>query len=144
MNKYIGYYFLLVLGISASSFAAPIIEGDYWQCATHDANNTKWLSKNMYQKVALNLSYAACKKNSQIPATCKTTRSSCIQFIDGINVMPMWQCTAFDREALPWRSNLYANREDAALAAEAYCKQKSPVPYTCFINVVTCVNKNEI
>lgn len=71
MNKYIGYYFLLVLGISASSFAAPIIEGDYWQCATHDANNTKWLSKNMYQKVALNLSYAACKKTARFPPLVK-------------------------------------------------------------------------
>ncbi|CAM2836503.1 Uncharacterised protein [Legionella steigerwaltii] len=145
MNKYIGCYFLLVLGISVPSFAEPInTEGNYWECSTQDASHTKWSAQNIFQKIALTLSYAECKKNSQAPATCKTSKANCIRFINGVNVMPMWRCTAFDREALRWRSNLYPFREDAALAALAYCKQKSPVPYTCFINLVTCVNKNEI
>lgn len=146
MNKYIGYCSLLVLGISFSSFAQPLVnlEGNYWQCSTGDITHTKWDAQSAYQKMALNLSYAACKKGSKAPATCKVSKASCIKFVNGVNVMPMWRCTAFDREALRWRSNLYPNREDAALAALAYCKHKSPVPYTCSINVVTCINKNEI
>ncbi|WP_392537108.1 hypothetical protein [Legionella sp. 227] len=145
MNKNIGWYFLLLLGISVSSFAEPLdTEGNYWQCFAHDATHAKWSSQSPYQKIALNLSYAECKKNSKAPATCRTTKMSCIRFINGINVMPMWRCTAFDREALSWRSNLYPNREDAALAALAFCKHRSPVPYTCYMNVVTCINHNEI
>ncbi|KTD00341.1 hypothetical protein OQJ19_16100 [Fluoribacter gormanii] len=145
MNKYIGCCFFLVLGVSVSSFAEPInTEGNYWQCSTHDVTQTKWTSQSTYQKIALNLSYSECKKNSNKPATCKTSNASCVRFIHGANVTPMWQCTAFDREAMRWNSNHYPNRDDAALAAQAYCKHKSPVPHTCYINVVTCINKNEI
>ncbi|KTD68138.1 MULTISPECIES: hypothetical protein [Legionella] len=143
MNKHRGSCFFLILGVSVSSFAEPIA-GSYWQCSAHDATQTQWTSENIYQKMALNLSYAACKKGSKAPATCRTAKAGCIQFINGVNVMPMWQCTAFDREASAWRSNLYPTRDDAALAANAYCRQKSSVPYTCYINVVTCMNKNEI
>lgn len=145
MSKYIGCCFFLVLGLSVSSFAEPTpMGGNFWQCSSHDITHTKWTTQSAYQKIALNLSYVSCKKGSKAPATCKTTKASCIKFINGENVMPMWQCTAFDREALAWKSTLYPSREDAALAAQAYCKHKSPVPYTCFINVVTCINKNEI
>ena len=137
--------FLLLLNFSTTSFAESIAKNDnYWQCTTHDAASKEWSSQSIYEKIALNFAYAACKKNSQVPATCRTSRADCQRYIHGVNVTPMWQCTALDREALVWRSNLYPHREDAALAAEAYCKQKSPVPYTCYINLITCVNKNEI
>ncbi|HHT0591708.1 TPA: hypothetical protein ACTXXA_000661 [Legionella anisa] len=149
MNKYMGACFFLVLGISSSSFAQPPAQpivnmGNYWQCSTRDITHTKWTAQSAYQKIALNLSYAECKKGSKTPATCKVSKASCIKFVNGINTTPMWRCSAFDREALAWRSNLYPNREDAALAALALCKHKSPVPHTCSINVVTCINKNEI
>ena len=145
MNKFIGYCFVLSLTFPDYIFAEPIKQlRNYWQCSTQDITQAKWFSQSAYQKIALNLSYAACKKDSKTPATCKSTKASCIRFINGINIMPLWRCTAFDREALAWRSNVYPNREDAALAALAYCKHKSPVPYTCFMNVVTCMNKNEI
>lgn len=146
MNKYFGCVFLLVLSASTQSFADTVIlmEGNYWQCSTHDVTKTNWTSQSMYRKIALNLSFAACKKGSKAPATCKLSRGSCVRFIHGVNVTPMWRCTSFDREALAWKSTTYPNREDAALAALAFCKHKSPVPATCSINLITCINKNEI
>lgn len=134
---------LLLLILSFPIYAAPpIVSGNYWQCTTLDKTNRQWSAVSIYQKVALNFSFASCKKESSLPATCKTTGNNCEQFIQGVNVQPMWQCTAFDRTALPWRSNGYSQREDAALAAKAYCQQKSTVPGTCYINLVTCVNRN--
>lgn len=63
MNRYITYCFLILWGTSISCFAAPVdLSGNYWQCTTHDATNTFWTSKNIYQKIALNFSYAQCKK----------------------------------------------------------------------------------
>lgn len=53
----------------------------------------------------------------------------------------MWRCTAIDITAQPWESNFYSNRDDAALAAQAYCKENSTLPATCYINMVTCANK---
>lgn len=140
MNRYIIYCFLILLGISASSFAEDLID-NYWQCTAHDAIKNQWTSKSIYQKIALNFAYAECKKNSKFPATCQASRARCAKFVAGVNIMPMWRCTAFDREALAWRSNPYPNREDAALAANAYCKQKSSIPATCNINLITCINK---
>jgi hypothetical protein len=55
----------------------------------------------------------------------------------------MWQCTALDQTGEPWQSNFYSQRLDAALGAKAFCKEKSSVPDTCYINLVTCINKNE-
>ncbi|WP_454783798.1 hypothetical protein [Legionella sp. WA2024007413] len=145
MNKHIRCCFFLVLAVPLSSFAESItLEDNYWQCSSQDATQTKWTTQSAYQKVALNLSYSECKKKSTAPASCKTSKASCVRFIHGADVTPMWRCTALDREAFRWNSNLYPTRDDAALASLAYCKHKSPVPYTCYINVVTCINKNEI
>lgn len=58
--------------------------------------------------------------------------------------MPKWECTAFDRDAFVWKSNSYRQRDDAALAAQAYCKQKSPIPSTCSVNLIACMNKQAI
>lgn len=138
-------YFLALLSYSLPIFAEPIDkDSTYWKCSTIDATHTVWTSESIYQKIALNIAYAMCKKKSQAPTTCKTSRTNCEKFVQGMNVTPIWQCTAFDREALIWKSNFYSIREDAALGAQAYCKQKSPVPDTCYINMLTCTNKNEI
>lgn len=145
MTRYIIYCFVILLSIPISSFAVTIDpNGNYWQCKSNDATDTYWESKNIYQKIALNFSFAKCKKNSKVPATCKTSVANCARFVAGVNVMPMWECTAFDKEAFAWTSNQYPHREDAALAAQAYCKQKSPIPETCYINLITCLNKQAI
>ncbi len=139
MNQGIGFCFVLLFSISAQGFAA---DGNYWQCITHDASNKEWSSQSDYQKVALNYSFSACKKQSQLPTTCKATPDNCEQFIQGVSIKPMWSCLALDRQANPWRSDLYSQRYDAALGAKAYCQQKSSVPDTCYVNLVTCTNIN--
>lgn len=144
MNRYIQYYGLLFILGCSQGFALALPENvNYWQCTTHDNANKQWTVKNMYRKVALNFAFAACKKESQNPASCKASVDDCEGFNQGMSTKPAWRCTAIDREADYWRSNLYIHRDDAALAALAYCRQKSAVPFTCYLNVVTCVNLND-
>jgi hypothetical protein len=131
-----------VLNLSFTGYAAPIISGNYWQCTTFDSTNKHWSAISVYKKIAKNFSFSSCKKESTLPASCKTSTRNCDQFINGVNVQPMWECTALDAMAEPWKSNDYPSRVDAALGAKAYCQQKSTVPGTCYINLVTCVNKN--
>lgn len=134
---------LLFIMNSAIGQAASIIdENNYWQCTTNDAANKQWISKSNYKKIALNRSFSDCKKFSQSPMTCTVAQSTCEQFIQGVSIQPMWRCTALDRQAQIWRSALYSQRYDAALAAKAYCRQRSLVPETCYINLVTCTERN--
>lgn len=143
MNSYLRVCVLLLLSLCSSVFAAPLaLNGDYWQCTTSDASSKQWSAISIYQKISLNFAYALCKKESTVPATCRATKDNCEQFVRGVSIKPMWQCTALDMTAVPWRSNPYAQRDDAALAAKAYCRQKSVVPGTCYVNMVTCVNRN--
>ncbi|MGL5743018.1 MAG: hypothetical protein ACRCXC_11035 [Legionella sp.] len=144
MNKNKIFYFLILLSISFSSVAEPVANSTFWQCTTHDATDMQWSAKSIYQKIALNFAFFQCKKNSKAPKTCKTSKVSCEKYINSLNVTPSWVCTALDRQALAWRSNRYPNRDDAALAAKAFCRQNSAVPGTFYINMVTCINKNEI
>ncbi|HHX8387406.1 TPA: hypothetical protein ACVO2F_000213 [Legionella pneumophila] len=144
MRNYIFYGLLLLIGLSHHGFTAPMMKkGSYWKCVTYDKANKAWTAQNSYRKVAINVAFAACKKESQLPATCKTSISNCEGFINGVSTRPMWRCTAIDITAQPWESNFYSNRDDAALAAQAYCKENSTLPATCYINMVTCANKNE-
>lgn len=134
---------LLSLAASASSvYAESMVSGDYWQCTTHDGTNKQWGAVSIYKKIALNFAFASCKKESVAPATCRTTQSNCEQFIQGVSIKPMWKCTALDRTATAWRSDAYSQRYDAAFGAKAYCQQKSRVPGTCYVNLITCSNKN--
>jgi len=144
MSHNIRFCFLLFLSsVSTSGFTEPINNSShYWQCVTLDAANKQWSAQSPYQKVALNLAFAACKKESQAPATCNAAKANCDEFNEGRSLTPMWQCTALDQFASPWPSDVYAQRYDAALAAKAFCKQKSTIPDTCYVNMVTCRNKN--
>lgn len=141
MNQYISCCFLILISASFTSFAES--NDNYWECSSHDAENANWTSRSIYQKIALNFSFAECKKNSKVPASCEISNDNCAKFTQGVNVIPTWQCTSFDKKALAWKGHRYENREDAALAAQARCKQRSSVPSTCFINLVACLNKNE-
>ena len=141
MNQYINCCFLILISVSATCFAKS--NDTYWECNSHDSANAKWTSRSIYHKIALNFSFAECKKNSKVPEGCEISDNNCAKFIRGVNVDPTWQCTSFDKKALAWRGSRYENREDAALTAQARCKQRSSVPSTCFINLVTCLNKNE-
>ncbi|CEG56836.1 hypothetical protein [Legionella fallonii] len=143
MNHHIKYYGLLLMLACIQGFSAPIAEKiNFWQCTTHDNANQQWTARNIYQKMALNIAFAECKKGSQTPASCKASKEDCEEFNQGMSIKPEWRCTALDQTAEPWQSNFYRHRDDAALAAQAYCKEKSVVPDTCYINLVTCVNLN--
>lgn len=138
------YALLLFLTLPAIGVSAPSMENNsYWVCTTKDKTDKQWSIQNYYQKVALNMAFAACKKESQSPASCKSSVADCEGFVQGVSTRPMWQCTALDRTAADWRSNFYSQPEDAALAAKAYCKENSTIPDTCYINMVTCRNLNE-
>ena len=143
MNLGIRLCFLLLLCFSTSGFAEALPENTtYWQCTARDSLSRKWIARSIYEKMAHNLAYATCKKQSTTPASCKATRGNCEQFVMGERIQTMWRCTALDRAAMPWRSDFYSQRYDAAFAARDYCRQKSTVPGTCYINLVTCT-KNE-
>lgn len=144
MKHYFNCVLLLSVLTSGAAFSAPLNENStYWQCTTEDKANKQWMAKNAYQKMALNLAFASCKKESQYPESCKATNENCEGFYLGMSTRPLWRCTALDRTAEPWQSNFYSQRDDAALAAQAFCKDKSTVPETCYVNMVTCRNLNE-
>lgn len=117
-------------------------DNSYWQCRAYDQDNYQWTAKSTYERTAVNKAYEACKKQSKKPETCKTAKEYCEGFINGISTRPMWQCTALDRMAKPWVSAVYSNQDDAALGAKAYCQERSTVPTTCYVNMVTCKNLN--
>lgn len=123
------------------SFAMPI--NSYWICKTHDANDLEWTVKNGYKKIAINLAFDACKKQSKSPATCKTSNNDCDEFRNGVSIKPQWTCTALEKGSGYWRSNYYTHREDAAIAAKDYCKTQSSIPETCYVNLIGCTNKNQ-
>jgi hypothetical protein len=115
---------------------------NYWQCRTLDSTNKEWVVENKYKKVAINRAFERCKKESTDPISCKTSKRSCESFVNGLSTTPMWLCTALDRNAEPWVSLAYPNKYDAALGARDYCIENSDLPYTCYINLVTCKNIN--
>ncbi len=55
----------------------------------------------------------------------------------------MWRCAALDAKGTSWSSNLYRDKEQAALAAKEYCQQESDVHSTCTVNLISCTNLNE-
>jgi hypothetical protein len=144
MNHNIKYYLLLLVFGCGTGITAPFLTtSDYWICTTQDNANQQWSARSTYQKAALNLAFATCKKESKAPLTCKASIANCEGFNQGMSTKPMWQCTALDQTAMAWQSNFYSQRDDAALGAKAYCRAKSTVPDTCYINFVTCATFKE-
>ncbi len=115
-------------------------ESRYWQCTTSDGDNKQWMLKSIYERSARGKTTDACKKQSQIPASCKT---DCEGFNHGLSTRPSWTCTALDQNAKPWVSAAYTSYDDAAIAAKARCKELSSMPDSCFLNVATCKNLNQ-
>lgn len=130
--------------ISQQSVAGEdgISSGNFWRCTTYDAENKQWAVNSSYEITAINKSYDECKKESNIPTSCKTAKEACEMFLNGVTTHPMWRCTALDQMAKLWPSNIHTHRDDAAIAAKAYCEQGSAFPDTCYINLMTCKNFN--
>lgn len=144
MNKILVVTFILLVFIAQQNIAASVdlSRGNFWRCLSHDATNRQWVADDSYEIVATNKSFGACKKESPYPGTCKTSKEACELFVNGLTTRPMWMCTAFDQRATTYNSIIYSNQDDAALAAKAYCRQKSPIPDTCYIHTITCKNLN--
>ena len=127
------FYTNLVLAAQANS----------WQCTASDAESKQWVISSPYQRQATNEAYTACKRESRIPNTCAVAHEACEAFVNGVSTKPLWKCTALDRFAKPWVSITYSHRDDAAIAAKAYCEEKREAPDSCYINLLTCKNVHE-
>lgn len=119
-----------------------IASANDWQCTAQDAENKQWTVKSNYKISAFHKSLEQCRKESLQPKTCRMAKGSCESFINGLTTRPMWQCSALDHRAKVWTGKIYRYRDDAALAAKAYCRQGSALPDTCYINLITCKNLN--
>lgn len=126
-------------------------DNNYWQCVAHDSEKKQWMVKNVYEQVASNKAFEACKKESRAPVSCKAPKASCDHFSDGTDSAKqqatssnaMWQCTALDQKATTWPGSTYSNRDEAALGAKANCRKHSSLPDTCYVNFLTCKNIND-
>ena len=115
-----------------------------WHCVAEDADNKQWLGINTNQRESLNIAFDSCKKMSKLPATCKTTTSQCDLYVGSLSTNPLWECDAIDQLSMIWKSDVYRHADDAALAAKAFCKDRSALPDTCFINLLFCKNLNPL
>ena len=143
MNCLIKLGLLLIGFVPILGFTAPSANGDSWQCISRDSSKQEWTANNAYQKVAMNLAFDACKKQSTNPKTCKASEEDCEGFHLGLSTRPYWYCVALDEEGSPWKSSYYRTRDDAAMAAKDYCRNNSSAPETCYMDFVTCININQ-
>lgn len=141
MINHISKIAIIFLFLSTPCFAFD--ENNYWQCSSHDSEDNQWIAKSQYERTAVNKAFEACKKSSRNPSSCQTAKEMCMSIINGVNTQAMWQCTALDQMAKHWASDIYVHRDDAALGAKAHCEQRSAMPMSCYINLMTCKNLNE-
>lgn len=141
MNHYLHRCFLLFLICSGTALADS---DNYWQCTLRDATKQVWQTRNIYRQMAVIQSLAECKKASTIPRSCRLNAMSCEHFISGVSSNPLWRCVALDRTATAWPSDFSNSRIQAAFSAKDFCKQRSIVPETCYLNFVTCATQNEL
>jgi hypothetical protein len=135
MNK-----ILVVTLFFSSFFMQTAAAEDNWRCITVDAQNKQWIVNSSYQITALNKSFDECKKESNVPATCKVIKESCNMFIKEASKRAKWQCTALDHNAVTWVATSSTNPDRAALSAKAYCRHNSAHPDSCYINLITCIS----
>jgi hypothetical protein len=115
---------------------------NFWQCHVEDIDAQIWTTEHTYQRTAMNKAYENCKKESKHPQSCRAAKTACEYFVNGVSDTPSWKCTALDRMSKIWVSNPYPHRDDAVLAARAYCMQRSGVPDSCYVNLLMCNSNN--
>lgn len=114
-------------------------ESNLWQCTASDSESKQWVVRNRYERAAISKAFDACKKQSHVPISCKIDPGVCKGFDHEGSVSTSWQCTALDQNAKPWVGHADTSQDDAALAAQAICHKNSPVPDSCYINLLTCL-----
>lgn len=134
----------LGLLIALPSYADTVMRGhnSYWLCKAYDESNKQFMAQNSYQKVALNKAYDKCKSASKSPGTCRTATEYCESYVKGRAQQAFWQCTALDFLAQAWVSDGYNTLDEAAIGARKFCEQQSGLPDACYVNLLTCENKN--
>ena len=130
---------ILSLALYFFAFSPSYAEEDQWQCVSMDYSEKKWIGFAAFQRAARQKALDSCKKNSVYPKSCILVKASCLSpFSYKGKPDGLWVCTALDRNGSPWKSDGKIDRIASALAARAYCRAKSSIPYTCYINTVTC------
>lgn len=145
-NKYkFGIIFTYLLCSSPLYAEAVILQtkNTYWECNAFDQDDNLWIAQSSFERGAINKSLDACKKMSKNPQTCKVAKENCFAKVNGISTRPMWQCVALDQMAKHFKSAYYTKRDDAALGAKAFCQEHSGMPDSCYVNLMTCENKNK-
>ena len=117
-------------------------ENSHWQCAAFDKNNKQWIVNSSYLRTALNKAKHECSTNSLSPDSCMVAKEHCEMVIQGRKITHSWQCVAFDKMGKTWSSDLYRNRDDAAVGAKRFCKLQSVFPQSCYVRLMTCKNKS--
>ena len=147
--KYLQVFFSMFFVLS-NAYATK----NHWTCRAIDSELRYWDTKSEYPRVAMQRSLDDCKKHSIHPTSCESHREQCEY--EGKEIPPtvhhdtqttaqnsLWQCCAYDFNATPYLNTPFPNKEEAALRAKMYCKEKSSEPDTCYINVATCQNLKE-
>lgn len=131
---------ILMCGLSGITQAYAMT----WQCIATDSRANEWKGEGSYQKNAINNARDLCKQESKEPNSCKTSIENCDSFLDSISTSPLWRCTALDQMAMVWKSEIYRKADDAALAAKAFCMERSAMPETCYTYLFFCKNLNPL
>lgn len=139
MSKWALFLYFSIISTQALSITID----QTWECHAHDSMQKQWMTQEKYKVAAINEALRACKQESETPATCHVVKDHCVLYVNGVNISPLWQCTAIDFNAHAWRSTIYNNEYDAALGAKGYCQQNSDLPETCYINLLTCFDLNK-
>lgn len=123
--------------------AITVIDLNYWKCTAIDAEHKEWEGHSDYQLASINKAFEACKRESQAPTSCKTSKQHCELIVNGMTTRPIWRCMALDEAASLWYSTTYNHAGDALLAAKAYCQANSALPDTCYVYNFNCRNLNQ-
>lgn len=134
------FFFIICLIVSQITHAKEA----YWQCIAEDTTKKQWVGFAGFKKTAYQKALDSCKKYSILPQSCTQAETPCLAPFEAskqvkIGGIPsgFWICTALDRNGDTWGGS-HADRIKASLAARAYCRDKSSIPHTCYINTVTC------
>lgn len=131
--------FLILLILSQTGFS-----DDYFQCSITDRESKSWSAKSKHHKMAVHLALEACKRESNAPGSCKKSKIKCDDSDPTVATNNGgWRCMALDYMARAWSKDYHPNIDGAAFMALTYCRQRSAVPETCYLNYITCEFKRD-
>lgn len=136
-------YFIFALLLLNLPMLALAERSENWDCYIKDANNLVWKAQSSYKRQSVNKVKDLCKKASQNPLSCTVKQVQCESIFKGYAFAPLWQCTGIDRIGAGFRGSKSQNRDTAAINARSRCVLESTLPFTCYVNTITCNNLNQ-